>query len=330
MRGARSRAMSSPQLRIALVFLGAAISGCTGQIFDSPSPDARSPDACDDCVALVDAGTETRDAMQLVEPEYDGPSAALPFEPCVSGDGLCRAGCSLANDDDCPAVCGDGVLSIDETCDPADPTMRCPTSCAPSGARCTTVRLEGDPATCDARCVSAPIDSCASGDGCCPAGCTATEDGDCPIDCTRAETWPTDWVRFEDRVLTLTNARRAAGASCGGRWYAPAGPVRMEARLRQAARCHSVDMGETGVLSHYGSDGSEFWERMSRAGYTGYPVAENVAGGYTTPEELVAGWMSSTGHCENIMTARANEMGLGYAESSRTYELWATQLFGQR
>ena len=336
MHGAPCGAMRSPQLFLS--FALALPAACTGDIYDRPSARERSPDPCEDCVSLVDAG---------VEPPYDvepdagsggrapaftdrGPTAAIPFETCVSGDGLCGASCSIADDDDCPAVCGDGILSLDETCDSGDAATACPTSCPPSDDVCVASTLEGDPASCDARCVTAPVVSCTSGDGCCPGSCTASEDADCPIDCTRPETWPTDWVRFEDRVLTLTNARRAAGASCGGHWFAPAGPVRMEARLRQTARCHSVDMGETGVLDHVGSDGSQFWDRMSRAGYTGYPVAENVAGGYVTPEELVAGWMSSTGHCENIMTASANEIGIGYAESPRGYQLWSTQVFGRR
>lgn len=44
----------------------------------------------------------------------------------------------------------------------------------------------------------------------------------------------------------------------------------------------------------------------------------------------MAGWMESPGHCSNLMDGSANEMGLGYAESPRGYELSATQVFGQR
>ena len=41
---------------------------------------------------------------------------------CVNGDGVCGAGCSLANDNDCPPVCGNGVVESGEVCDDGNTT----------------------------------------------------------------------------------------------------------------------------------------------------------------------------------------------------------------
>lgn len=84
---------------------------------------------------------------------------------------------SPANSDamnmDSEPVCGDGVVDDGEHCD-----GDCPTACGASSA-CVTATLDGAAATCDARCVDAPVTACVSGDGCCPSGCGAGEDADC-------------------------------------------------------------------------------------------------------------------------------------------------------
>lgn len=78
--------------------------------------------------------------------------------------------------------CGNGVLEPGELCDPAitEGVGACPTSC--SAAACSTVQIVGSAATCDARCVQAPV-SCVNDDGCCPAGCDASTDSDCDNMC---------------------------------------------------------------------------------------------------------------------------------------------------
>jgi len=70
---------------------------------------------------------------------------------------------------------GNGILDSGESCDPLD---GCPHGC-PQTDSCQVPHLEGSPWTCNAECISDPITSCASGDGCCPAGCTLDNDDDC-------------------------------------------------------------------------------------------------------------------------------------------------------
>jgi hypothetical protein len=104
---------------------------------------------------------------------------------CVSGDGCCAPGCTIANDDDCATWCGDGVRSGDETCDrgiTAGLPGACPRTCD-DGDACTTDAASGTSEGCTRACSHARITACVSGDGCCPPGCGAAVDRDCAPTC---------------------------------------------------------------------------------------------------------------------------------------------------
>jgi uncharacterized protein YkwD len=135
---------------------------------------------------------------------------------------------------------------------------------------------------------------------------------------------------FEDQVLSLVNARRAAGATCGGTVYPPAPALPMNASLRLAARGHSQDMATQNYFSHVSLDGRTFDQRIRNAGYTGsFPLGENIAGGQPTPQAVVDGWMGSAGHCANIMNPSFRATGVGYAfNPAATYRHYWTQTFG--
>lgn len=246
---------------------------------------------------------------------------------CRTGDGCCPSGCTSATDGECMARCGDGRVDPGETC---DPVASCPVTCD-DGNTCTTDRLMGSAPMCTASCTNTAITMCTGGDGCCPSGCTTATDTDCRIDCTVASSWPAAWVMLEDSTLAEINRRRAMGANCGGTDYPPAGPLTMQAQLRQAARCHSADMGENNFFSHTGSDGSDPGARIRRAGYAPRTWGENIAAGYSTVTDVVQGWMDSPGHCRNIMNDSFNETGVGYGNYPGTmYRHYWTQTFGAR
>ncbi|GAA0630536.1 CAP domain-containing protein [Streptomyces thermocarboxydovorans] len=115
------------------------------------------------------------------------------------------------------------------------------------------------------------------------------------------------------RVVELVNAERAK-AGCSA--------VTVNSKLTKAAQDHSEDMAATGNMSHTGSDGSTPDQRITRAGYSWSAYGENVAYGYSTPEQVMEGWMNSPGHRENILNCNFKEIGVG---RSGTY--W-TQDFG--
>ena len=150
-------------------------------------------------------------------------------------------------------------------------------------------------------------------------------------DCTKAGTWPAEWIAYEDEVLELVNQRRAAGATCGGVSKPSVPALEMDEKLRQAARCHSMDMAKLNYFSHDSKDGRSPWDRIDEAGYTGFGNAENIAAGQGSAASVMESWMNSSGHCNNIMTDGSNEIGIGYAfdDASDFGRLW-TQDFGNR
>jgi uncharacterized protein YkwD len=112
-----------------------------------------------------------------------------------------------------------------------------------------------------------------------------------------------------ERLLDLVNQERAHGAVCGGKAMPPAPRLSLERRLVRAAQLHTADQAKRNVMSHVGKDGSTVGQRVSRAGYEWSLVAENVAWGYDSPEDVVRAWMNSPAHCESIMRAEERELG---------------------
>jgi uncharacterized protein YkwD len=137
---------------------------------------------------------------------------------------------------------------------------------------------------------------------------------------SHATTPVTGTVRLstESEVIRLTNQERA-GNGCDA--------VRHEPRLSTAALRHSQDMASNDFFSHTGSDGSDFSTRAARAGYD-HAMSENIAKGYTTPAEVVKGWMDSTSHREAILDCTAKAVGVGVASAKDGALLW-TQDFGR-
>jgi uncharacterized protein YkwD len=134
---------------------------------------------------------------------------------------------------------------------------------------------------------------------------------------------------WEDEVLRLTNARRVAGAICGGQSYRPVAPLAPDAALRAAARAHSRDMAVRGFFSHTNPDGRSPADRAVAAGYPSRHVGENIAAGHRSPAEVVDGWMQSAGHCQNIMEPSYRVLGVGhwYAANTAHANYWS-QSFG--
>ncbi|MGA5267277.1 CAP domain-containing protein [Streptomyces lydicamycinicus] len=117
------------------------------------------------------------------------------------------------------------------------------------------------------------------------------------------------------QVVELVNSeRRKAGCS----------PLTVNAKLTKAAQDHSKDMADHQNMSHTGSDGSSPEDRITRAGYNWSSYGENVAYGYSSPESVMKGWMSSPGHKRNILDCSFKEIGVGHAQPD---DYW-TQDFG--
>lgn len=142
--------------------------------------------------------------------------------------------------------------------------------------------------------------------------------------------WSSSWASLESQVLTLVNQKRAAGATCGGVAKPAVAALTMNGKLRCAARNHSKDMANKNYFSHTSLNGDTFIKRIEAAGYTWTQLGENIAAGQTTAAAVVAGWMASTGHCNNIMNGNFKHIGIGYAYNvTATYDHYWTQDFGK-
>jgi uncharacterized protein YkwD len=130
-------------------------------------------------------------------------------------------------------------------------------------------------------------------------------------------------------ILDAVNRARATERNCGERHFTAAPALRWNPALSAAALAHSNDMARQNYFSHEGRDGREVADRAVQAGYRWRGIGENIAAGQESPEEVMAGWLASPGHCANIMNRWFTEMGSAYAvgggRGGRPY--W-TQVFG--
>jgi uncharacterized protein YkwD len=132
-----------------------------------------------------------------------------------------------------------------------------------------------------------------------------------------------DFDDISQRTLELVNQVRSEGCKCGTQNMPPVASLSLNTMLTTAARTHSADQAQMKRMQHQGSDGSNVGNRLTRAGYNWRAVAENVAWNYPDVDAVFAGWLSSPGHCLNIMNANYTLMGM--AEE----DLYWTQVFAR-
>jgi uncharacterized protein YkwD len=109
---------------------------------------------------------------------------------------------------------------------------------------------------------------------------------------------------YVSELISLINQARAEAGL-------PA--LNVNAQLSEAAQSHSVDMACSNLLSHVGSDGSRWWDRIDHTGYFsthGPSVGEILAIG--TPQDAMNQWRSDPGHWEFVLAGNT-ELGVGYA-----------------
>ena len=108
-------------------------------------------------------------------------------------------------------------------------------------------------------------------------------------------------------------------------------PLKLDALLAKAAKVHSRDLAKWDRISHFGSDGSNPWDRVKRAGYKARVAAENVGTGQSTLEEVMAGWKKSPGHNKNLLLRDAEHMGIALVHDPKTeFRTFWTLVLGAR
>jgi hypothetical protein len=138
-----------------------------------------------------------------------------------------------------------------------------------------------------------------------------------------------DWRTVGKDVLRLVNVARAEPRSCGSRRFGAAPPVAWNEKLAAAAFVHSQDMANRNYFNHAEAGGSLVADRARQQGYSWRRIGENIAAGQGSVQQVVAGWLSSPGHCANLMTREFADMGAAYALNSKSEAtIYWTQVFG--
>ncbi|MBE0589379.1 MAG: CAP domain-containing protein [Hydrogenophaga sp.] len=89
-----------------------------------------------------------------------------------------------------------------------------------------------------------------------------------------------------------------------------AGPLVWNQRLFSAADRHARDMATRNYFSHTSLDGRSLAQRVAAEGYAWTSVGENLAAGQSTVDGVLSGWLSSPGHCSNLMSRQFEAVGV--------------------
>ena len=93
-------------------------------------------------------------------------------------------------------------------------------------------------------------------------------------------------------------------------------------RLESAAQGHACALARRGQISHRGILGTGLRTRLWRAGYRAALAGENLAAGLESAAAVVAAWMGSPGHRDNILSPGMQEVGLGVARGGDGMLYW--------
>lgn len=111
----------------------------------------------------------------------------------------------------------------------------------------------------------------------------------------------------ETRFLQLINNHRAQHGLDA---------LKLSGIVSEAAARHSLDMGTYDFFSHtterstYFAVGSMPWDRMKSMGYSAPSMAENIAAGQQTAQEVFTTWRNSSAHNTNMLSSTYRVIGI--------------------
>jgi len=124
-----------------------------------------------------------------------------------------------------------------------------------------------------------------------------------------------------DKVIELTNSERlSAGVTI----------LKENPNLNQAALAKATDMFENNYWAHISPTGTEPWYFVTSSGYKYQHAGENLARDFSNPKDVVAAWMASPTHRQNLLDTRYKDIGIavvdGYINGVET--TLVVQMFG--
>ena len=139
--------------------------------------------------------------------------------------------------------------------------------------------------------------------------------------CTPDSSWGTVNSSYASQVLTLVNQHRAAIG---------VGQLSTDGALTASAVWKSMNMAGLNYFDHNDDPiGRTVAQRLAACGWpSNLGWGENIAYGYSTPADVMNGWLNSAGHKANIENPSYTSIGIGVAANSQGVYYW-TQDFGQ-
>lgn len=120
---------------------------------------------------------------------------------------------------------------------------------------------------------------------------------------------------YIQQIVDLVNEERAReGLS----------PLTIDLKVQAAAQVRAKESEQ--LFSHTRPDGSSFSTALKEQGVSYRSAGENIAWGQRSPEEVMNGWMNSSGHRANIMNPDYTTIGVGYYQNANGTNYWC-QLF---
>lgn len=131
---------------------------------------------------------------------------------------------------------------------------------------------------------------------------------------------PTEVAFWRGEVLSLLNRQRAARGL---------EPLRTNPTLQAQASQYACEMVYYRFFAHVNpATNSTLGQRADEFGYDYWIVGENLAAGQRSPAEVMADWMSSPCHRENILNPAFTEVGIGIRYGGEYGYYWV-QEFGR-
>lgn len=131
---------------------------------------------------------------------------------------------------------------------------------------------------------------------------------------------PREGAFWRSEVLRLVNVERARVGL---------GPVVQSDTLEAQATQYACELIHYDFFGHENpSTGSTLADRADEFEYEYWALGENLAAGQPTPEKVVADWMLSVHHRENVLNPAFTELGVG-VRLGGDYDIYWVQEFGR-
>ncbi len=105
----------------------------------------------------------------------------------------------------------------------------------------------------------------------------------------------------KDTIIALTNQERTSRGL---------GTLKESTALDQAATLKGQDMFAKDYWAHFAPDGTSPWYFFKQVSYNYTYAGENLARDFSTSSGVIAGWMASQGHRDNMLNPNFKDIGI--------------------